>query len=87
MGQAVGSGIDRARHIELAINLGVAIVLIVEGRVTSEDGGDVPVRVDAPAPTPQERLEIAVCGMLLRRSELGGLDAKCRSRSPWPSLG
>jgi len=52
MGQPVGPGFERARDIELAIDLGAAIMQIVVRRVAPKDGGNVPVRVDASVPSP-----------------------------------
>ena len=64
--EPLGRRLDRAGRIQLAIDLGVAIMRRVEcrRRLAADEIVDVAVRVGPPAPADQIGLELAIRGEL-----------------------
>src|SRR6516162_11748119 len=79
MKHAVHPGLDPARSVQLAIDLGAAIMTVVERRVAGDEVIDIAIRVDAPSPAQQKGLEITFCGKLQCRCELGRLHAHVKA--------
>jgi len=79
MGKAVRSGVEPARGIEFAIDLGVAIMPVVKWRVASDEVIDVVVGIVAACSSEHKSLEIALGSALQRRGELARLDADVKT--------